>query len=64
MLFISAILTRLWDSSAANQECVIDRYSFNGNVHQNKAVIMMQNGLKYNHKSITRVAPWGPDRRK
>ena len=54
MLFTSAILSRHWDSSAANQERMFGRYSEIPLVvyaHQNKAVLMMQNGLKYDHKS-------------
>ena len=53
-LFTSAILSR-WDSSAANQEGVIGRYSevpLAVYAHQNKAALMMQNSLKYNHKSV------------
>ena len=48
MLFTSAILSRHWDSSTANQERVIGRYSkipLAVYAHQNKAVLMMQNGL-------------------
>ena len=42
------------DSSAANQERVIGRYSgvpLAVYAHQNKVTIMTQNGLKYDHKS-------------
>ena len=42
------------DSSAANQESVIGRYSgvpLAVYAHQNKVTIMTQNGLKYDHKS-------------
>ena len=49
MLFTSAILFKYWDSSAANQECVIGRYSevpLMVYAHQNK------NGLKYDHKAM------------
>ena len=48
MLFTSTILSRHWDSSAANQERVIGRYSkipLAVYAHQNKAILMMQNGL-------------------
>ena len=48
MLFTSAILSRHWDSSAANQERVIGRYSkipLAVYAHQNKTVRMTQNGL-------------------
>ena len=47
MLFTSTILSRHWDSSAANQERVIGRYSkipLAVYAHQNKAVLMTQNG--------------------
>ena len=43
MLFSSAILSRHWDSSAANQEHVIGRYSevpLAVYAHQNKAALM------------------------
>ena len=49
-LFTSAILPRHWGNSAANKERVIGRYS-EVYAHQNKAAIMTQNGLKYDHKS-------------
>ena len=45
------------DSSAANQERVIGRYSgvpLAVYAHQNKVTIMTQNGLKYDHKSAKR----------
>ena len=54
MLFTSAILSRHWDSSAANQECMIGRYSkvpLAVYAHQNKAALTMQNGIEYDHKS-------------
>ena len=53
MLFISAIFSRHWDSSAANLECVIGRSSevpLAAHAIQNKATLMMQNGLNYDHK--------------
>ena len=46
--------TEHWDSSAENQERVIGRYSkvpLAVYAHQNKAALMAQNGLKYDHKS-------------
>ena len=49
MLFTSALLSRHWDSSTANQECVIGRYSevpLSVNAHQNKAGLMMQKRFK------------------
>ena len=49
ILFTSAILSRHWDSSAANQERMIDRYSeipLAVYALQNKTVLMTQNGLK------------------
>ena len=54
-LFTSAILSRHWDSSTANQERVIGRYSevpLAVCAHQNKAALMTQNVLKYDHKSV------------
>ena len=53
-LFTSAILPRHWDSTAANKERVIGRYSevpLAVYAHQNKAAIMTQSGLKYKDKS-------------
>ena len=55
MLFTSAIMSRHWDSSAANQERVIGRNSkvpLVAYAHQNKATLRMQNSLKYDHKSV------------
>ena len=41
------------DSSTANQKRLIGRYSspLALYAHHDKAVVMMQNGLEYNHKS-------------
>ena len=49
-----AVYIRHLDSSAANQERVIGRYSgvpLAVYAHQNKVTIMTQKGLKYDHKS-------------
>ena len=62
MLFTSAILSRHC-SSAANQERVIGRYSevpLAVYAHQNKTVLMTQNGLKYDHKSAKYQYRRGP----